>query len=152
MDRRAFISGSAALAGSAIGAGAAIAAERSTATPVKAPRQQASFGQAGPNFPKVGGNLANQNYSSLTRITRANARRLGGAWHVNLGGGDTSQGQQSTIVAQNGLLYVQTTPAERVRGRWQDRRDPVEDQRRQADHQHARGGGRRRAGVLHVRR
>jgi PQQ-dependent dehydrogenase (methanol/ethanol family) len=104
MDRRSFLTGagSAAVAATTMGAAA-------EAVPARAPAQQASFGQAGRDFPKVGGNYANQNYSTLRRITRANARSLGGAWHVNLEGGDTSQGQQSTIVAVNGVLYVQTT-------------------------------------------
>src|SRR2546421_12550734 len=42
-------------------------------------------------------------------MTRDNASRLSGAWHVNWEGGDTSKNQQYTIVAQNGILYVQTT-------------------------------------------
>src|SRR3954464_3717299 len=106
MDRRDFLrdTGSAAIAATAMGASSTAQAQGA-----RAPAQPASFGQAGRDFPKVGGNYANTNYSTLRRITRANARGLGGAWHVNLEGGDTSQGQQSTIVAINGVLYVQTS-------------------------------------------
>ena len=32
------------------------------------------------DFPKVGGNLGNQNYSSLAKIDKAQVARLGGAW------------------------------------------------------------------------
>jgi hypothetical protein len=109
MDRRQFLSGAAGLAGGALGSSDATAEGGSTRAPIKAPAQQASIGQAGRDFPKVGGNLANQNYSILRGINRDNVNRLGGAWHINLEGGDTSQGQQSTIVAQNGVLYVQTS-------------------------------------------
>ncbi|WP_433170465.1 PQQ-binding-like beta-propeller repeat protein [Actinoallomurus sp. CA-150999] len=73
------------------------------------PRQPAGLGAAGTDYPKVGGDLGNQNHSALRQINRTNVPRLGGAWHVNLEGGSTSAPQQSTIVAQDGVLYVQTT-------------------------------------------
>jgi hypothetical protein len=107
MDRRNFLAGAALAAGSA-SVTAQTVRSRERAGGSRAP-QPASFGQAGRDFPKVGGNLANTNYSSLRRIHRDNVRSLGGAWHINLEGGDTSQGQQSTIVAQEGVLYVQTS-------------------------------------------
>ena len=34
----------------------------------------------GRDFPKVGGNLGNQNFTSLDRIGHHNIHRLGGAW------------------------------------------------------------------------
>ena len=42
---------------------------------------------AGRDFPVVGGDLANQRYSTLTRIDRSNIAKLGGAWMVHLEGG-----------------------------------------------------------------
>jgi PQQ-dependent dehydrogenase (methanol/ethanol family) len=107
MDRRNFLAGAALAAGSASVTPQTVRS-RERAGGSRAP-QPARFGQAGRDFPKVGGNLANTNYSSLRRIHRDNVRSLGGAWHINLEGGDTSQGQQSTIVAQEGVLYVQTS-------------------------------------------
>jgi competence ComEA-like helix-hairpin-helix protein len=61
------------------------------------------------DFPKVGGNLGNQNYSSLAQVNKGNIAALGGAWHDNLEGGSTKEFQQATAVAVNGILYVETT-------------------------------------------
>lgn len=36
-------------------------------------------------------------------------KQLGGAWHINLEGGDTGRAQQCAVVAQDGVLYVATT-------------------------------------------
>jgi len=79
----------------------------SLALPV--PSQPASLSPAGRDFPKVGGDLGNKNYSALRQISRDNVSRLGGAWHVHLEGGSTAQFQECTVVAQDGVLYVQTT-------------------------------------------
>ena len=59
------------------------------------------------DFPKVGGNLGNQNYSSLKQITRSNVRTLGGAWlnRVDLG---VAGGSQSTPVVVDGVIFVET--------------------------------------------
>jgi len=73
------------------------------------PEQSAALGAAGKDFPKVCGNLGNHNHSPLKKITAHNLDRLGGAWHLNLEGGSTAAPQQSTCVAENGILYVQTT-------------------------------------------
>jgi alcohol dehydrogenase (cytochrome c) len=111
MDRRRFLAG-AATTGSAAAIGAVVGASGADADPglaLPVPAQPAAFGTAGKDFPKVGANLANQNYSTLRQITRHTIGRLGGAWHVNLEGGDTSAAQQSTVVAQDGVLYVQTS-------------------------------------------
>ena len=105
MNRREFLSSGAVVAATVVMARASTRAAQAAG----APAQPASFGATGADFPKVCGDLANQNHSTLGTITRANIGRLGGAWHVNLEGGDTSQHQQSTIVAQDGVLYVQTT-------------------------------------------
>ncbi|MFT3819951.1 MAG: PQQ-binding-like beta-propeller repeat protein [Rubrivivax sp.] len=59
------------------------------------------------DFPKVGGNLGNQNYSALKQINRSNVKSLGAAWlnHVDLG---TASGSQSTPVAVGGVIYLET--------------------------------------------
>ncbi|MDT7804668.1 MAG: hypothetical protein QOI78_8101, partial [Actinomycetota bacterium] len=105
MDRRKFLSSAAGatVLGTVLGAQPALADAPDT------PKQPASFGATGANFPKVGGDLGNQNHTPLKQINRRTLDRLGGAWHVNLEGGDASSAQQSTIVAQDGVLYVQTT-------------------------------------------
>ncbi|MDQ7904821.1 PQQ-binding-like beta-propeller repeat protein [Phytohabitans sp. ZYX-F-186] len=102
MQRRAFLATSA-------GATSAAVMGQSPAAAMGVPRQPAGFGRIGRDFPKVCGDLGNQNHSPLKAITRRNVHRLGGAWHVNLEGGDTSRHQQSTVVVQDGVLYVQTT-------------------------------------------
>jgi PQQ-dependent dehydrogenase (methanol/ethanol family) len=62
----------------------------------------------GKDFPKVGGNLGNQNYSALDRIDRGNIRRLGGAWVNRIEGGITTGTNQSTTVAVDGVLYIES--------------------------------------------
>jgi len=59
------------------------------------------------DFPKVGGNLGNQNYSSLKQLNRANIKALGGAWlnHVN---GGVADDNQSTPVVVDGVIYLET--------------------------------------------
>ena len=63
---------------------------------------------AGKNFPTVGGNLANQRYSSLTRITKANVSHLGGAWMVHLEDGQPAGTMQATPVVIDGVIYIAT--------------------------------------------
>ena len=60
------------------------------------------------DFPKVGGNLGNQNYSSLAKINKANVRQLGAAWMTSLEGGAKAGNAQSTAVAVNGVLFIET--------------------------------------------
>lgn len=110
MRRRQFLTGAAAAGGTVALTpfGEAAHAEARSAMALPVPRQPRGLEPAGRDFPKVGGNLGNQNHSSLRKITRRNVQRLGGAWHVNLEGGATDRHQQSTIVAQDGVLYVQT--------------------------------------------
>jgi PQQ-dependent dehydrogenase (methanol/ethanol family) len=62
------------------------------------------------DFPKVGGNLGNQNYTSLRGIDRRNVRRLRGAWVNRVEGGLASGNSQSTTVAVDGVLYIESAP------------------------------------------
>jgi PQQ-dependent dehydrogenase (methanol/ethanol family) len=58
------------------------------------------------DFPTVGGNLANQRYSSLTQLTAANLSRLGGAWMVHVTDQSGSGSMEATPVVVNGVMYV----------------------------------------------
>jgi PQQ-dependent dehydrogenase (methanol/ethanol family) len=62
----------------------------------------------GRNFPKVGGNLGNQNYSTLDRLHPGNISRLKGAWVNNIEGGAMAGNSQSTAVAVDGVLYIES--------------------------------------------
>lgn len=108
MKRRDFL-GSAGIGAAGMMALAATKAEAAAAQVGKGQPQPSTLGIAGKDYPKVGGNLANHNHSVLSRINRDNVGRLGGAWHVSLEGGDTTKNQQSSVVAVDGVLYVQTT-------------------------------------------
>jgi quinohemoprotein ethanol dehydrogenase len=55
------------------------------------------------DFPLVGGNYANQRYSTLKQITRSTVGRLGGAWMVHVGGRGI---MQSTPVVVGGTMYL----------------------------------------------
>ena len=59
------------------------------------------------DFPKVGGNLGNQNYSSLRKINKGLVGQLGGAWVNQIEGGMTTGTNQSTTVAVDGVLYIE---------------------------------------------
>ena len=83
-----------------LGAAAAMAAT---------PTAQSCCTAASKDFPKVGGNFGNQNYSSLAQITPANIGKLGGAWHVHLEGGVNPQDQQSSVVVAGGVIFAETT-------------------------------------------
>jgi PQQ-dependent dehydrogenase (methanol/ethanol family) len=114
MERRTFLTGAAATVTAATAtvvmtpqAQAAATSGNKLALPV--PKQPSSLTAPRQNWPKVGGDLGNKNYSALSSINQRNVQKLGGAWHVNLEGGDKSKGQQSTVVVENGVLYVQTT-------------------------------------------
>jgi PQQ-dependent dehydrogenase (methanol/ethanol family) len=60
------------------------------------------------DFPKVGGNLGNQNYTGLRRIGPGNVRRLRGAWTNSIEGGLRTGNSQSTAVAVDGVLYIES--------------------------------------------
>jgi PQQ-dependent dehydrogenase (methanol/ethanol family) len=62
----------------------------------------------GKDFPKVGGNLGNQNYTALRGIHRGNLRRLGAAWVNRIEGGLATGSNQSTPVAVDGVLYLES--------------------------------------------
>jgi PQQ-dependent dehydrogenase (methanol/ethanol family) len=60
------------------------------------------------DFPKVGGNLGNQNYSRLKQIHRGQIKRLGAVWLNKIEGGMTTGTNQSTPVAVDGVLYIES--------------------------------------------
>jgi PQQ-dependent dehydrogenase (methanol/ethanol family) len=62
----------------------------------------------GHDFPKVGGNLGNQNYTALHGIGRGNVKKLGAAWVNRIEGGLTTGTNQSTAVAVDGVLYIES--------------------------------------------
>jgi hypothetical protein len=65
MNRREFLVTSATVLGTTRVAKAALAFDNKRSVTSEAQPQPASFGAAGRDFPKVGGNLANKNYSTL---------------------------------------------------------------------------------------
>lgn len=70
------------------------------------------------DYPKVGGNLGNQNYSSLTQITKSNLQNLGAAWKLDVSAapttkpraapGTTATGQQTSPLVIDGVIYSDT--------------------------------------------
>jgi len=60
------------------------------------------------DFPKVGGNLGNQNYSRLKRIDRSLVPQLGAAWVNRIEGGLTTGTNQSTTVVVDGVIYIES--------------------------------------------
>jgi PQQ-dependent dehydrogenase (methanol/ethanol family) len=112
ISRRDFIKTAAVAAGTA----AVVAPHAAGAAPAQSaagPRAAALSHFATPgdvDFPKVGGNLGNQNYTSLRRISSGNIGRLGGAWFARLEGGAAGSNSQSTAVAVDGILYVESAP------------------------------------------
>ena len=60
------------------------------------------------DFPKVGGNLGNQNFSKLASIDREHIRRLGAVWLNHIEGGLTSGTNQSTPVVVDGVVYIES--------------------------------------------
>ncbi len=60
------------------------------------------------DFPKVGGNLGNQSYSSLREINKNRVRRLGAVWINHIEGGLTSGTNQSTPVVVDGVIYIES--------------------------------------------
>ena len=60
------------------------------------------------DFPKVGGNLGNQNYSSLKKIDKAKVAQLGGAWLNRIEGGINTGTNQSTTVVVDGVIYIES--------------------------------------------
>ena len=60
------------------------------------------------DFPKVGGNLGNQNYSALRQVNKGRLRRLGATWVNNIEGGITTGTNQSTPVVVDGTIYIES--------------------------------------------
>ncbi|XVU29574.1 PQQ-binding-like beta-propeller repeat protein [Actinoplanes sp. CA-054009] len=89
-----------------IAAAALVGAAPSPAT--AATPAQACTTPGGSDFPKVGGNYGNQNYSALRDINQGTIRRLGGAWVNRIEGGLTTGTNQSTAVAVDGVLYIES--------------------------------------------
>lgn len=117
MERRKFLAGAAVtaatatvnVAASANAHAAAASADTNTALALPVPAQPSSLAAPGRDWPKVGGDLGNKNYSTLSRINRDTVKKLGGAWLTRLEGGSTAKAQQCTVVASDGVLYVQST-------------------------------------------
>jgi quinohemoprotein ethanol dehydrogenase len=63
---------------------------------------------AGRDFSTVGGNLANQRHSGLTKINRSNIARLGGAWMIHLADGQAAGTMQATPVVVDGVMFIST--------------------------------------------
>lgn len=63
------------------------------------------------DFPKVGGNLGNQNYSSLRAVNRTNIRQLGAVWLNRIEGGLNTGTNQSTPVVVDGVIYIESALA-----------------------------------------
>ena len=61
---------------------------------------------SGRNFSTIGGNLANHRYSSLTRITKSNLSKLGGAWSVHLDDGKALATMQATPIVVDGVMFI----------------------------------------------
>ncbi|WP_219216325.1 outer membrane protein assembly factor BamB family protein [Variovorax boronicumulans] len=60
------------------------------------------------DFPKVGGNLGNQNYSMLQKVGKAEVAQLGGAWVNRIEGGLNTGTNQSTTVVVDGVIYIES--------------------------------------------
>jgi PQQ-dependent dehydrogenase (methanol/ethanol family) len=87
--------------GAAVGAAAA-------ADPQGVPARSRCDTPGGKDFAKVGGNLGNQNYTALRGIHPGNIRRLGAAWVNRIEGGLNTGTNQSTAVAVDGVLYIES--------------------------------------------
>jgi len=108
IQRRQFMQGAAAVAvGAALIDGPAAYGDTVTGRPA-GPGASRCGAPAGTDFPKVGGNLGNQNYSALGRIRPGNIRRLGAAWVNRIEGGLNTGNNQSTTVAVDGVLYIES--------------------------------------------
>jgi alcohol dehydrogenase (cytochrome c) len=62
------------------------------------------------DFPKVGGNLGNQNYTRLRQINKGllRANLVGAAWVNRIEGGLTTGTNQSTTVVVDGVVYIES--------------------------------------------
>jgi alcohol dehydrogenase (cytochrome c) len=60
------------------------------------------------DFPKVGGNLGNQNYSDLSKINQGTVKKLGGAWLNRIEGGINTGDNQSSPVVVDGVIFIES--------------------------------------------
>jgi alcohol dehydrogenase (cytochrome c) len=60
------------------------------------------------DFPKVGGNLGNQNYSDLAKINQGTVKKLGGAWLNRIEGGINTGDNQSSPVVVDGVIFIES--------------------------------------------
>ena len=105
IPRRRFLQqSSAVVAGALLPGSLDPSAERTFPTP----RVSLANEPAGRDFPKLGGNYGNQNYTSLDRITPANVRQLGGAWLNRIEGGRDGGVSQSSAIAVGGVIYLES--------------------------------------------
>jgi PQQ-dependent dehydrogenase (methanol/ethanol family) len=102
IQRRDLMKGAAAAA-----VGVAVGATVSTPA-VAEPAATACLTPGRSDFPKVGGNLGNQNYTALQGIRRGNLRKLGAAWVNSIEDGLAAGNSQSTAVAVDGVLYLES--------------------------------------------
>jgi PQQ-dependent dehydrogenase (methanol/ethanol family) len=102
IQRRDLIKGAAATA-----VGAALTPGLANAAPAAAGPSRCDT-PGGRNFPKVGGNLGNQNFTALGGMNRRNIKRLGAAWVNRIEGGLTTGNNESTAVAVDGVLYIES--------------------------------------------
>src|SRR5579863_7643440 len=65
----------------------------------------------GKDFPLAGGNLGNQRYSTLSRVTPSNVAKLGGAWMVHVTDGAGAGSMEATPVVLDGVMYIPTNKA-----------------------------------------
>src|SRR6056300_763606 len=63
------------------------------------------------DFPKVGGNLSNQNYSALNSINQNNISNLGGAWLNRIENGEGRSDSQGTPIVVDGVIYIESAEA-----------------------------------------
>jgi quinohemoprotein ethanol dehydrogenase len=69
----------------------------------------------GADMPNVGGNLANQHYSGLTRINQRNLDRLAPVWRTHVSAvapASDDVGQQTTPIVVDGVIYLDTPGGE----------------------------------------
>src|SRR5260370_13671020 len=60
----------------------------------------------GRDFPLVGGNWANQRYSTLDKINPSNIKSLGAAWTVHLEDGKPAGNMHATPIVIDGTMFL----------------------------------------------
>ncbi|MEJ3745212.1 PQQ-binding-like beta-propeller repeat protein [Actinomycetes bacterium KLBMP 9797] len=109
IDRRSMLKGAAAAAVAATAGPAVTAAPAAAGGRAPGAADLLRFDTPGDqDFPKVGGNLGNQNYTALRRIHPGNVRRLRGAWVNRIEGGITVGNNESTAVVVDGTIYIES--------------------------------------------